>query len=155
MSLVRWNPRQDVMSYPTDVLRMQRNFNRMIDNLFDGSGWGDDIVPSVWNPAVDVEEREQEFVVRVELPGVAKEDVHVTTQANMLTLRGEKKQHSESKDSNYHRTERSYGSFQRSFTLPGSVKNDRIEASFKDGILEVVVPKGEDSKARTIDVKVK
>ena len=155
MSLVRWKPGQDVMPYSTDVLRMQRNFNRMIDNLFDGAGWDDDIVTSEWNPAVDVEEREQEFVVRVELPGVQKEDVHIATQGNILTLRGEKKQHSESKESNYHRTERSYGSFQRSFTLPGSVKNDRIEASFKDGILEVVVPKAEDSKARTIDVKVK
>jgi HSP20 family protein len=127
----------------------------MVDNLFDGAGWDDDIAASVWNPAVEVEEREQEFVVRVELPGVAKEDVHVTTHANMLTLRGEKKQQLESKESNYHRTERSYGSFQRSFTLPGSVKNDRIEASFKDGILEVVVPKAEDAKARTIDVKAK
>jgi HSP20 family protein len=143
------------MPYSTDVLRMQRNFNRMVDNLFDGAGWDDERSASVWNPAVDVEEREQEFVVRVELPGVQKEDVHIATQGNILTLRGEKKQHSESKESNYHRTERSYGSFQRSFTLPGSVKNDRIEASFSDGILEVVVPKAEDAKARTIDVKVR
>jgi len=143
------------MAFPSDVLSMQRNINKMFESLFHGSSVDAEIAASVWNPAVDVEEREQEFVVRVELPGVAKDDVHITTRENILTLRGEKKQQKETKESNYHRMERSYGSFQRSFTLPGSVKNDRIEASFKDGILEVVVPKAEEAKARAIEVKVK
>lgn len=155
MSLVRWKPGQDLIPFPSDVLSMQRSINKMFDSLFHGGSWDEEIAASVWNPAVDVEEREGEFVVRVELPGVAKDDVHITTRENILTLRGEKKQQKETKESNYHRMERSYGSFQRSFTLPGTVKNDRIEASFKDGILEVVVPKAEEAKARAIEVKVK
>ena len=154
MSLVRWKPGQDLMALPTDVLNMQRSINSMLDSLFHDGNWNEEIAASLWNPAVDVEEREQEFVIRVELPGVTKDDVHITTRENILTLRGEKKQQKETKESNYHRMERSYGSFQRSFTLPGSVSNDRIEALFKEGVLEVVIPKAEDAKARAIEVKV-
>lgn len=155
MSLVRWKPGQDLMAFPSDILGMQRSINKMFDSLFRGDTWDEEVAASLWNPAVDVEERDQEYVLRVELPGVAKEDVNITTRENILTVRGEKKQKKESRESNYHRTERQYGSFQRSFNLPGSVKSDKIEATFKDGILEVVVPKAEEAKARAIEVKVK
>ena len=155
MSLVRWKPGQDLMAFPSDILGMQRSINRMFDSLFREGSLDEEIASSMWTPAVDIEEREQEYVVRVELPGVAREDVNITTRENTLTIRGEKKQMKETKESGYHRTERLYGSFQRSFTLPGSVQHDSIEAAFRDGILEVVVPKAEEAKARTIEVKVK
>jgi HSP20 family protein len=86
---------------------------------------------------------------------VAREDVKITMQENVLTIRGEKKVEREAQESNFHRVERSYGSFQRSFTLPTHVKNDRIEASYRDGILTVTLPKAEDAKPKQIEVKVK
>jgi HSP20 family protein len=155
MSLVRWKPEQDLMAFPSDILSMQRSINKMFDSLFHGGVWDEEMAASMWNPAVDVQDRDQEYVLRVELPGVARDDVNITTRENIITIRGEKKQEKETRESTYRRTERLYGSFQRSFSLPGSVKNDKIEATFKDGILEIVVPKAEEAKTRAIEVKVK
>jgi len=150
MSLVRWKPVDDLMAFPLDILDTQRRVNKMVGGLFGGG-----LREKMWNPAVDVEERDQEYVVRAELPGVAREDVNITTRGNILTIRGEKKQTKEARDSDYHRTERLYGSFQRSFSLPGNVKEDKIEASFREGILEIVVPKAEDAQAQSIKISVK
>ena len=156
MSLVRWNPARELATFPGDVFSMQREINKMFDNFFRGGAVDDgSLEASLWSPAVDVAERDDEFQVKVELPGVSKDDVKITMQDNILTIRGEKKQEKESKNSNYHRVERSYGSFQRSFTLPTSVKHDRIEASYKDGILTIALPKAEEAKPKQIEVKVK
>jgi HSP20 family protein len=156
MSLIRWNPSRELTAFPTDVLNMQREINRMFDSFFRG-GVQDDgsMFPSVWTPAVDVAEHDNEYVVKVELPGVSKDDVKITMHDSTLTIRGEKKQEKETKESNYHRVERSYGSFQRSFTLPSTVKSDRIEAAYKDGILTISLPKAEEAKPKQIEVKVK
>ena len=156
MSIVRWNPARELATFPGDVINMQREINKMFDNFFRGGTLEDgSLGSSVWTPAVDVEERDDEYQVKVELPGVNKDDVKITMQDNVLTIRGEKKQEKESKNSNYHRVERSYGSFQRSFTLPTSVKHDKIEASYKEGILTIGLPEAEDAKPKHIEVKVK
>jgi HSP20 family protein len=156
MSIVRWNPARELATFPTDVLNMQREINKMFDHFFRG-GTADDgsLGTSLWTPAVDVAEHDNEYLVKVELPGVNKDEVKITMQENILTIRGEKKQEKESKGSNYHRVERSYGSFQRSFTLPTSVKADKVEAAYKDGILSITLPKAEEAKPKQIDVKVK
>jgi len=156
MSLIRWNPNRELATFPTDTLSMQREINKMFDSFFRG-GIQDDgsLIPSVWTPAVDVAEDENEYVVKVELPGVSKDDVKITMQENILTIRGEKKEEKETKESHFQRVERSYGSFQRSFTLPTHVKNEKIEASYKDGILTVTLPKAEEAKPKQIEVKVK
>lgn len=127
------------------------NLDREISDILDDGSFG----TSFWTPAVDVAENENEVQVKVELPGISKDDVKITMQENILTIRGEKKQENETKNSEYRRVERSYGSFQRSFTLPTSVKHDEIEASYKDGILTVTLPKAEEAKPKQIDVKVK
>jgi len=106
-------------------------------------------------PRVDIEERADKFVMAVELPGVSKEDVKITLESNILTIKGEKRQQQVQKGRNYHRLERSYGSFQRSFTLPTTIRNDRIDASFQDGVLSIALPKSEEAKPRTIEVKVR
>jgi HSP20 family protein len=156
MSLIRWNPHRELANFPTDILSMQREINKMFDGFFRGSMPDEgELLPSAWTPAVDVAEHENEFVVKVELPGVTKDDVKITMQDNILTVRGEKKQEKETKDSSYHRVERAYGSFQRSFTLPTPVKNDKIEATYQDGILTVNLPKAEEAKRKQIEVKVK
>lgn len=156
MSLVRWNPSRELAAFPTDILNMQREVNKMFNSFFRGDTQDDgSLIPSVWTPAVDVAEHENQYIVKVELPGVTKDDVKITMQQNVLTIRGEKKQETETKDSNFHRVERSYGSFQRSFSLPTHVKNEKIEASYKDGILTVTLPKAEEAKPKQIEVKVK
>ena len=156
MSLVRWNPVRDLTAFPSDVLSMQREINKMFDSFFRGSAGEDGFMTaSAWTPAADIAEHDDAYVVKAELPGITKEDVKITVQDNVLTIRGEKKQESESKGSSYHRVERTYGSFQRSFTLPTSVKSDKIDAAFKDGILSITMPKAEEAKPKQIEVKVK
>jgi len=155
MSLVRWNPARDLATWPSDLFGMQREMNRMFDNFFRGTDHSEDYALAAWTPAVDIAEHDDEYIVKVELPGVNKDEVKITLESNILTLRGEKKQEKETKKENYHRVERSYGSFQRSFTLPTNVKSDKIDAAYKDGILTINVPKAEEAKPKQIEVKVK
>ena len=154
MSLVRWNPARELAAWPSDLFGIQREMNKMFDGVFRGTG-DEDYSFSSWTPAVDIAEHDDEYLVKVELPGVNKDEVKLTLENNILTIRGEKKQEKETKKENYHRVERSYGSFQRSFTLPAAVKSDKIDASYKDGILTVSLPKVEEAKPKQIEVKVK
>ena len=154
MSLVRWNPARELATWPSDLFGIQREMNKMFDGVFRGTG-DEDYSFSSWTPAVDIAEHDDEYLVKVELPGVNKDEVKLTLENNILTIRGEKKQEKETKKENYHRVERSYGSFQRSFTLPAAVKSDKIDASYKDGILKVSLPKAEEAKPKQIEVKVK
>lgn len=106
-----------------------------------------------WCPAVDVTESEKELVVSADLPGIDPQQVEITVQENILTLSGERKAESESKDESYHRVERAYGSFTRSFVLPSTVDETKVSAEYKDGVLRVHLPKREEAKPRKIDVK--
>jgi HSP20 family protein len=154
MALVRWSQQRDLPTFPSDVLNMQREINRMFDSFF-RTGWLEDtgLTPAAWSPATDVVEDDTGYVVNVELPGMSKEDVKITMQDTLLTIRGEKKQENEGKEKGYHRIERAYGAFQRCFTLPSAVDGSKIEASFKDGILTVRLPRSEATKPKTIEVK--
>lgn len=156
MSLVRWNPSRDLLSFPSDMLAMQKGINRVFDNFFRGGLLDDDSTSTgMWAPSVDIAETETAYTVKVELPGVEKENVKITMQDNILTLRGEKKQEKESNQSNYHRVERSFGSFQRSFSLPSSVLSDKIDAVYNNGVLSITLPKAENARPKEIEVKVK
>jgi HSP20 family protein len=156
MAITRWNPMRDLTSLSGDFAAMQREINRMFENYLQGGTTDDSTFgPTIWTPAVDILEKEDEYLVKVELPGVNKDDVKITLESNILTVKGEKHQEQEEKNQSYHRLERTHGSFQRSFTLPTTVRNDKIDATFKDGVLSVVLPKAEESKPRTIEVKVK
>lgn len=154
MSLIRWNPTRELTTFPTDLFNIQREINRMFDSFF--RGWRDeDTTVSTWSPAVDIAEQNDAYVVKVELPGVSKDDVKVTLENNVLTIRGEKKLEKEIKKEDYHRIERCYGSFNRSFTLPSTVKSEKIDATYKDGVLTITLPKAEEAKPKQIEVKVK
>ena len=107
-----------------------------------------------WAPAVDVEETKEAYLVKAEIPGMKKDEVKISLMDNVLTLSGEKKTETKSDDKRYHRMERSYGAFERSFTLGSAVKADKISATYKDGILEIFIPKSEESKSKEIDIKV-
>ena len=107
---------------------------------------------SEWIPSVDVSETENGFEVRAELPGVTKDDLHVSVKDNLLTLSGEKRQEEVSDAQNYRRIERHYGSFQRHFRLPGEVETDAIKAEYTDGVLTVSIPKPEAAKPAEIPI---
>lgn len=107
-----------------------------------------------WLPAVDIREDQDKLVIKAELPGMKKEDIHVSVHENTLVLSGEKKCEEEGKKGDSYRSERCYGRFQRSITLPWSVETGKIDASYRDGVLTVMLPKSEQAKPKQIDVKV-
>jgi HSP20 family protein len=109
----------------------------------------------MWTPAVDIYENNDSVVVKAELPGVEKDQISVEVKDGILTMRGERKLEKEVKEESYHRIERSYGTFQRSFSLPVSVNQDKVTARFQDGVLEVKLPKKEQAKPKQIQVDVK
>jgi len=130
---------------------------RLMDDWF-GYGrlptvFGGAEVDRLLKPALDVAETEHSYVVRAELPGVNKEDVTITIEDGVLTIAGEKKREEEHKDQSWHRVERSYGSFQRTLSLPKGVDGDKAEAAYKDGILTVELPKHDQAKPKTLKVK--
>ena len=108
-----------------------------------------------WAPRVDIAETDKEFVIKAEIPEISKEDVKVTVENGVLTFRGERKKEKEEKSKKFHRIERYHGCFCRSFSLPDNVDESKIDASFKDGMLELTVPKTETKKSKSIEVEVK
>jgi HSP20 family protein len=107
-----------------------------------------------WAPSVDISEDDKEWLVNAELPEVKKEDVKVTVENGVLTIRGERKFEKEEKDKKYHRIERSYGNFLRSFSIPDASDATRVHAEFKDGVLKVHLPKSEKAMPKAVEVKV-
>ena len=141
MTLVRWNPARELASMEIDRL------NYMI-NDFSGAGRS-------WMPAVDIfETNDREYVVKAELPEMKRDDISVTFENGVLTLTGERKTEFDVAQGTVHRSERAYGRFSRSFTLPATVDGTRINASYKDGVLTIRVPQREDAKPRQIAVDV-
>jgi HSP20 family protein len=134
---------------------MERSFNRL-ERLFGRGGNGDREAMTIaeWAPLVDISEDEKEFVVKAELPEVKKEDVKVTREDGVLTIRGERKAEKEEKGKKFHRIERSYGSFERSFTLPETADASKITSEFKDGMLTVHLPKNANAKPNAVEIKV-
>lgn len=150
-TLVRWNPWRDFGP-------LTRNFDQFFDSLAPRSSRGPNGEESdflgTWYPAVDIFDNEREIVLKAELPGLKKEDIDIHVEDNLLTLRGERKREEEVKEKGYYRSERAYGTFSRSFTLPATVDVKKIGASYKDGVLAVTLPKAEEAKPRQIEVKV-
>jgi HSP20 family protein len=131
--------------------------NRIFDDAFRGSRPGteeDWALGGTWAPAVDIYEKDGSIVLKAELPGVDPKDVDVRVENNVLTLRGERKFDSEVKREEYHRVERAYGSFTRSFTLPNVVDTEHIKAEYKDGVLRVNLPQKEEAKPKQISIAV-
>lgn len=145
MSLVKWEPMRE----------MEELFDRFAKSFGPlRLGKGEGMSSADWSPRVDIAETPEEFVVKAELPEVNKDDVHVTVEDGMLTLRGERKQEKEEKGKKFHRIERSYGSFARSFMLPDNVDPTKLKAAFKDGMLTIQLPKTGESKSQALEVKV-
>ena len=141
MTLVRWNPVRELASMEVDRL------NRMFSDFYGG-------FDRAWVPAVDVyETNDHEFVLKAELPEMKREDIAITFDNGTLTLKGERTAEAETSRENYHRVERQHGTFTRSFTLPTTVDAERIQASYKDGVLTIRVPQREEAKPKQIEIK--
>ena len=147
MALVRYRP--------FELGTLQREMNDLFDRFF-GPGEEQLMSPSEgsWLPAVNVSESAANIVLQAEVPGLDPKDIDISVRGDMLTLKGEKKQEKEEKSEQWHRVERSYGTFTRSFRLPAPVVADKVAADYKNGVLRVTLPKSEQSKTREIKVKV-
>lgn len=143
-ALVRWTPFRDLMSIQDEMNRLFEDFFRRPAQAGDGG---------TWTPVMDVSEADDKLTVRMDLPGVAKEDVNIQIIGDTLQVKGEKKQEKEVKEENYHRIERTYGSFYRSVELPTRVVAEKIVARFKDGVLTIELPKAEEVKPHAIEIK--
>ena len=147
MNLVRWDPFRELEDMSD---RLNRMFGRPAARPESGK---EAMTVADWIPAVDISETDAEYLIKAELPEIKKEDVKVTVQHGVLTIHGERKHEKEEKGKKYHRVERSYGSFTRSFTLPDEVDETKVRAEFKDGMLHLHLPKSEKAKPKAIDVK--
>jgi HSP20 family protein len=148
MALAKWDPFKEVTT-------LQERINRLFEDAFPRTREREeDLSPGIWRPAVDIYEGETAVVLKAELPGIKKGDVSVEVKDNVLTIKGERKAESEIKEEMYYRRERTYGSFSRSFNLQYTVTPDKIKARFKDGVLEIEVPKPEEEKPKQINVNV-
>lgn len=148
MNLVRWDPFRDLEE-------MSNRLNRLFDRRTLRTGDGKEaLMVADWAPSVDISETDTEYLIKAELPEVKKEDVKVTLEDGVLTIQGDRKQEKEEKGKKFHRVERSYGSFVRSFTLPDYVDETKVRAEFKEGVLNLHLPKSEKAKPKAIEVKV-
>jgi len=151
MTLTKWDAFRDLEELSD---RLQRTFGPRQLTLPQNGG-RESMKVADWVPSVDVAEDPERYLIKVEIPEVKREDVKVGVQDGVLTIQGERKQEKEEKGKKFHRIERSYGSFMRSFTLPDDVDAAQILAEFHDGILNVTLPKSESAKPKAIEVKVK
>ncbi|MCK4412402.1 MAG: Hsp20/alpha crystallin family protein [Candidatus Eisenbacteria sp.] len=149
MTLVRWTPR--TLSRSTQDREVPSPLNRW-DTLFDEFLGLAPATSCDWVPALDVSEEAGDYKVRVDLPGISKDQVELSYENDVLTISGERKQQEERKEGKLHRSERFIGRFTRSLRFPGDVKPAGIDASFKDGVLEIMLPKADEARRRRIEV---
>lgn len=151
MSLVRWDPFSELEQVSD---RLNRIFGRSELARRAGEAGKDAMTVFDWAPSVDVIETPEEYQIKAELPEVKKEDVKVSVQNGVLRIEGERKQEKEEKGKKFHRVERSYGSFLRTFTLPENIDDGKTSAEFKDGVLNVRMPKSAEAKPKSVQIKV-
>ena len=153
MTLVKWNPARE-------LLNVEREFNKLFNTFnnrygFDDSKMNEELENAVWSPLTDISENKGQYILKMDLPGVSKENLKLSFHDSELIISGERKQEKEDKDSKYHRIERTYGKYYRSFTLPQTIQADKINAEFKDGQLTITIPKSEEAKPKELEIKIK
>ncbi len=152
--LVRRSPEEDVF------LSLQREMNRMFDEFFAFPFRTGSLLPNVesfgdFAPRLDIHETDDQYEVTVELPGMNEDDIHVAIDHGVLTISGEKHAEKEDKGKKYYRIERAYGAFHRAVPLPGAVDEDKVRATYRKGILRVVLPKAESEKSKTRRIRIR
>ena len=149
MAIVKYNPLRELRS-------MQEQMDRLLNLSWGAPDFpGEDIKEGVWQPAVDIYETEESIVIKAELPDVEQKDIEVRIEDNTLTIKGERKHEGDVKKENYHRIERYFGSFQRSFSLPTTIRQENVTAVCDKGVLTITLPKKEETKPKQINIQVK
>lgn len=141
MAIIRWDPFKDVVT-------LRDKMNRLFEDA--ARGEEKDMITSSWSPAVDIYETEGELILSAEIPGVDEKDIEIKIEDNTLSIKGERRFEKETREENYHRIERSYGSFYRSFSLPGTVDQEHIEARHEAGVLKIHMPKKPEPKPKKV-----
>ena len=145
MAIIRWDPFRDLVT-------LREKMNRLFEEAFTSRGEEKDLVASTWTPSVDIYETENALILTAELPSLEEKDIEIKIEDNTLTLKGERNLEKETKEENYHRIERSYGSFYRSFTLPRNIDQDKIHAESGTGILKITMPKKPELKPKKVKI---
>jgi len=151
--LTIWKPFTELAPFG-EFERMRRDMDGLLDSFFEGGPRSRSEERGEWLPSLDVSETKNELVVKAEVPGMDAKDIDISLSDGVLTIKGEKKEEKEEKEANYHLVERSYGAFARSVQLPKEVRDGKISASYKDGILKITLPKSEEAKKKEIKIKV-
>jgi len=146
-----WRPFRELAPM-RDFDRMRREMDRLWDSFFERGPRA--VETGEWYPSLDVAETKNDIVVKAEVPGMDQKDIDISLSDGVLTIKGEKKQEREEKDENYHLVERSYGNFARSIRLPSEVMTEKINASYKNGVLKILLPKSDEAKKKEIKIKV-
>ena len=146
MNLVTYDPFRELRG-------LQDEMNRLFSSSFNRSGGSNEMMRGAWSPNVDILENKDSIVLEAELPGMTPDDVSISVENNVLTIQGERSFEKKQDKDNYHRVERSYGSFTRSFTLPPTVSSEDVQAVFENGILKLTLAKREEAKPRKIEIK--
>ncbi len=145
MAVIRWDPFRDLNT-------LQDRMNRLFEEANRGGRADEPTATTSWSPSVDVFETEESIVVKAEVPGVDPKEIELSLENNVLTLKGDRRFEKETKDENYHRIERSYGGFSRSFSIPALVEEAAIKADYKEGVLTIVLPKTEKARPKQIQI---
>lgn len=154
MALVKWNPARE-------LLDIEREFNRMFSAFDKRFGLGrtsqneEGYENAVWMPLTDISEDGENYYLKLDMPGLTRNDVKISYCDGQLSISGERKSEKDTKNMQFHRSERSFGKFFRSFTLPAKIQENRIDAEFKDGQLNITIPKAEEAKPKEIEVRIK
>ena len=142
--VIRYRPLDSVFAMPRDL-------GRLMDDVFGGGDPGENL--RQWLPATDVSETPEAVTLRLEVPGLSRDQIKIAIENTVLTVRGEKRQETSSESEKFRRTERSFGSFERSFSLPAYVDSGRVQASLQDGVLSITLPRREETRAREIQIE--
>ena len=145
MAIIRWDPFRDIVT-------LREKMNRLFEDAVTARGEEKDMISSTWAPSVDIYETENSLILTAEVPGIEEDNIEIKIEDNTLSLRGERKFEKETKEESYHRIERSYGSFYRSFTIPRQVDQEKIKAEHDNGVLRITMPKKPESKPKTVKV---
>lgn len=146
MNIVRYDPFRDLRS-------LQNEVNRLFSSTFTRGGSDEQMFGGAWTPSVDIFENKDNIVLEAELPGMRPDEVNISIENNVLTISGERRFEKKNEDDNFHRVERGYGSFTRSFTLPPTVSSENATAEFKNGVLHLTLMKREEAKPHRIKIK--
>ena len=145
MAIIRWDPFRDLVT-------IRDKMNRLFEDAVTQRGEEKELVSSSWAPAVDIYEDESQLVLTAEVPGLSEKDVEIKIEDNVLSIQGERKLEKETREENYHRIERAYGSFYRSFTLPNYIDQEKIRAEHENGVVKITMPKKPELQPRKVKI---